>query len=147
MDHIRVIQEVVDAHKEDMPTGVTTRVMEECQKAYNELPALYKLTWTVVDSHAHVDHVEDEEDIARVKLSHKTQTLIVEAVDGLPDHPVYGVPTSKMIAHDMPDYGMMLKSWLKLSMPRVMYMGEDSMRIFHSIVPYEPRKRRRDTDA
>ena len=47
-----MIQEVVDAHKEDMPTGVTTRVMEECQKAYNELPALYKLTWTVVDSHA-----------------------------------------------------------------------------------------------
>ena len=44
MDHIRVIQEVVDAHKEDMPTGVTTRVMEECQKAYNNLPELYKLT-------------------------------------------------------------------------------------------------------
>jgi hypothetical protein len=134
MDYIRVIQEVVDAHKEDMPTGVTKRVMEECQKAYNESPELYKLTWTVVDSHAHVEHVEDEEDIANVKLSHKTQTLIVEAVDGLPDHPVYGVP-SKMIAHDMPDYGMMLKSWLKLSMPRVMYMGEDSVRIIHSIVP------------
>jgi hypothetical protein len=87
-----------------------------------------------------------EEDIALVKLSHKTQTLIVEAVDGLPDHPVYGVP-SKMIAHDMPDYGMMLKSWLKLSMPRVMYMGEDSVRIIHSIVPYEPRKRSRDADT
>jgi hypothetical protein len=68
-----------------------------------------------------------EEDIALVKLSHKTQTLIVEAVDGLPDHPVYGVP-SKMIAHDMPDYGMMLKSWLEIPMPRVMYMGEDSIR-------------------
>ena len=146
MDHIRAIQEVVDVHKEIMPTGVTTRVMEECQKAYNESPELYKLTWTVVDSHAHVEHVEDEEDIANVKLSHKTQTLIVEAVDGLPDHPVYGVP-SKMIAHDMPDYGMMLKSWLKLSMPRVMYMGEDSVRIIHSIVPYEPRKRSRDADA
>ena len=49
MDHIRVIQEVVDAHKEDMPTGVTTRVMEECQKAYNELPALYKLVQAYVD--------------------------------------------------------------------------------------------------
>ena len=146
MDHIRAIQEVVDAHKEDMPTGVTACVMEECQKAYNDLPELYTLTWTVVDSHAHIEHVEHEEDIARVKLSHKTQTLILEAVDGLPDHPVYGVP-SKMIAHDMPDYGMMLKSWLKLSMPRVMYMGEDSVRIIHSIVPYEPRKRRCDADA
>ena len=150
MDHIRVIQEVVDAHKEDMPTGVTTRVMEECQKAFNELPELYKLTWTVVDSHAHIEHVEDEEDIALVKLSHKTQTLIVEAVNEqyneVPDHPVYGVP-SKMCALDMPNYGMMLKSWVKMKMPKVMYTGEDSVHIIHSIVPYEPRKRSRDADA
>ena len=146
MDYIRVIQEVVDAHKEDMPTGVTTRVMEECQKAYNELPELYKLTWTVVDSHAHIEHVVGEEDIALVKLSHKTQTLIVEAVDGLPEHPVYGV-ISEMSAQDMPNYGMIHKSWLDIPMPRVMYMGEDSMRIIHSIVPYEPRKRSRDADA
>ena len=48
---------------------------------------------------------------------------------------------------DMPDYGMILKSWLKIPKPNVMYMGEDSMRIIHSIVPYEPRKRRRDADA
>ena len=142
MDHIRAIQEVVDVHKEIMPTGVTTRVMEECQKAYNESPELYKLTWTVVDSHAHVEHVEDEEDIANVKLSHKTQTLIVEAVNEVPDHPVYGV-----CALDMPNYGMIHESWVEIPMPRVMYMGEDSVRIIHSIVPYEPRKRRRDTDA
>ena len=149
MDHIRVIQEVVDAHKEDMPTGVTTRVMEECQKAYNELPELYKLTWTVVDSHTHIEHVVGEEEIARVKLSHKTLTLIVEAVDELPDHPVHGVP-SQTCAYNMPNYGMMLKSWLKLPTPRVMYRDgdyKDSMLIIHSIVPYQPRKRRRDADA
>ena len=141
MDHIRVIQEVVDAHKEDMPTGVTARVMEECQKAYNELPELYKLTWTAVDSQAHVEHIMHNGDIAHVKLSHKTQTLIVEAVDGLPDHPE---------AVEMPNYGMMRKSWLKLPTPRVMYRDgdyEDSMLIIHSIVPYQPRKRRRDADA
>ena len=63
----------------------------------------------------------------------------------LPDHPVHGV--HQMCAQDMPNYGMMLKSWLKIPTPRVMYMGEDSMRIIHSIVPYEPRKRRRDADA
>ena len=119
-----------------MPTGVTARVMEECQKAYNEMPELYKLTWTAVDS-----HVYHEEDNACVKLSHKTQTLIVEAVDGLPDHPE---------AVEMPNYGMMRKSWLKLPTPRVMYRDgdyEDSMLIIHSIVPYQPRKRRRDADA
>ena len=47
----------------------------------------------------------------------------------------------------MPDYGMMLKSWLEIPMPRVMYRGANSMRIIHSIVPYEPRKRSRDADA
>ena len=39
MDHIRVIQEVVDEHKDEMPTGVVTRVMAECQKAYGAAPA------------------------------------------------------------------------------------------------------------
>ena len=100
----------------------------------------------MVDSHAHIEHVGHDEDIARVKLSHKTQTLIVEAVDGLPDHPVYGVP-SKMCAWRMPDYGMMLKKWLEIPTPRVMHVDEDFMLIIHSIVPYESRKRRRDSDA
>ena len=55
-----------------------------------------------------------------------------------------------MSSLDMPNYGMMLKSWLKLPTPRVMYRDgydDDSMRIIHSIVPYEPRKRSRDADA
>ena len=61
MDHVRVIQEIVDAHKEEMPTGVVTDVMAECQKAYNDYdaPKLYKLTWTTVNSHTHVEHVDD----------------------------------------------------------------------------------------
>ena len=144
MDHIRVIQEVVDAHKEDMPTGVTVCVMEECQKAYNELPELYKISWTMVDSHAYIDHVEDDQDIACDKLSHTTQTLIVEAIGELPDHPVYG---GKMRVQDMPNYGMMFKGWLKIQTPRVIMARQDSVCIIHSIVPYESRKRTRDADA
>jgi len=136
MEHIRAIQELVDEHKESMPTGVVTAVMDECQKTYQSLPKLYKLTWTTVDSHAHVEHCHNGEDIAHIKLSHKTQTLIVEAVD----HPHH----LRMCACAMPHHGMMLASWLKLSMPRTMSIGEDSMVIVHSIVPYEPRKRARE---
>ena len=46
MDHVRAIQEIVDAHKEQMPTGAVTAVMAECQAAYNDYKAtkLYKLT-------------------------------------------------------------------------------------------------------
>ena len=85
MDHVRAIQEIVDAHKEQMPTGAVTAVMAESQAAYDDYDAtkLYKLTWTTVNSHAHIEHCEDDEDFASVKLSYQIQTLIVEAVEGL----------------------------------------------------------------
>ena len=85
-------------------------------------------------------------------LSHNTQTPIVEAVNEVPDHPVYGFP-SKLCLEEMPNYGMMLKSWLKIKMPTVINTSEEDlmhggpMYIIHSIVPYESRKRTRDSDA
>ena len=81
MDHIQKIQDIIDEHKTEMPTGVVSRVMAECQNAYET--QLYKIMWTVVDSHAHIE-IDDDESIPRVKLSHKTQTLLVEAVDAIP---------------------------------------------------------------
>ena len=155
MDHIRAIQEVVDEHKESMPTCVVTRVMDQyqCQKAY-EATKLYKLTWTMVDSHAHVVEVEDEPDVASVKLSHKTQTLIVEKVDRLPDHPNgHGGKISTM---EMPNHGMVIDGWIdhfinQPLIPLVMmpcdgmpYGATSYMVIVNSIVPYEPRKRARE---
>ena len=41
-----MIQEIVDAHKEQMPTGAVSAVMAECQAAYDDATKLYKLTWT-----------------------------------------------------------------------------------------------------
>jgi hypothetical protein len=87
-------QELVDQHKRDMPTGVATALMQKCQDAYGAPPKLYKVTWTMVDSHAHVVQVEDEPDFARVELSHKTQTLIVETFDGLQPIPMDIVKSS-----------------------------------------------------
>ena len=142
MESIRSIQEIVDEHKGEMPTGVVTVVMEACQKAYNSQPKLYKLTWTMVESHAHVVEVQHEPDFARVQLAHKTQTFIVEAVNERPDAP-YG---AKMNAHEMPNHGLVLKSWIERPMPCV-YMGnmrEDILVVIHSIVPYEPYKRVRE---
>ena len=143
MDHIQTIQEPIDENKEAIPTEVARVVMGECQKPYDEKPELYKLTWTVVDSHAHVVDVEDE-DHTRVQLSHEIQTLIVEAVDDVPDLPFrHGYMKSHPTA--MPHHGMMPRDWLKIKMmPHVMYRGNDIMMIIHSIVPYEPRKRARD---
>ena len=142
MESIRAIQEVIDEHKEELPTGVVTSVMSECQKAYHFLPKLYKLTWTIVDSHAHIEEAEDEPDFPHVELTYKTQTLIVEAVDHQPDTEFGG----KMKTMKMPHHGMVFKPWVNLSMPQVLmddkpYGSKDYMHIIHSIVPYEPRKR------
>ena len=142
MDHVRKIQEIFDEHREQMPTGVVTDVMQQCQEAYNALPNLYKLTWTVVTSHAHVIDIEDEPNFAEVELSPTTQTLIVKAVDGLPDDE-YGCKIPSMA---MPNRGMILKSWVEQSMPFVMTNPNkrDYMTIIHSIVPYDQHKRVRE---
>ena len=133
MDHVRAIQEIVDDHKEQMPTGVVTGVMEECQKVYNVMSNLYKLHWTVVNSHAQVHMDMDEDPFAQVELSHTTQTLIVEAVErGVNDH--------GPCARDMPNHGTMMKNWLEFTTPYVMH-GNNNMIIIHSIVPYIPNKR------
>ena len=50
MDHVRQIQEIVDEHKEEMPTGVVTTVMEQCQFAYNAIPNLWKISYAEVDA-------------------------------------------------------------------------------------------------
>ena len=138
MDHVRAIQEMVDDHKEQMPTGVVTGVMEECQKVYNVMSNLYKLNWTVVKTHAQVHMDEDEPPCAQVELSHTTQTLIVEAVD----YNYYN--KSGLCARHMPNHGIVLESWLKESFPFVIHGADDNMIIIHSIVPYNPHKRSRE---
>ena len=50
MDHVRQIQGIVDEHREQMPTGVVTSVMEQCQFAYEALPNLWKITYAEVDA-------------------------------------------------------------------------------------------------
>ena len=121
MDQVRAIQEIVDEHKDKMPTGVVTDVLDQCQKAYNAMSNLYKLAWTVVKSHAqvHEDHEGDESPFASVELSDTTQTLIVEAVglDRLNDR--------HSNCRDLINHGMVLKSYVKMSMPTVMKFGSD----------------------
>ena len=139
MEHVRAIQEMVDDNKEQMPTGVVTGVMEECQKVYNVMSNLYKLHWTVVNSHAHAHMDENEGPFAQVELSHTTQTLIVEAVERDVNGP---------LARDMPYHGTMMKSWLDINtlfvMHRTFPRSKPQMMIIHSIVPYNPHKRSRE---
>ena len=140
MDHIRNIQEVIDENKETVPTEAVRVVMENTQKLYDIHKDLYNITWTVMDPHAHVEVCDEDEDIAHVKLTHKTQTLIVEAVDNLPPCRHRGRVSDFLL----PDRGMVLKNWLEREVPWIRQFGEDSLIIIHSIVPYAPRKHTRD---
>ena len=126
MEHISAIQEIVDEHKEAMPTEVVRVVMENAQSLYDIHANMYKLTWTTVEAHAHIEHDRDEPDWAVSKLAHQTQSLIVEAVDDLP--PDTSGWRARMSSIDMPNHGMVLASWVKMSLPTVM--------------PYAPKKRK-----
>ena len=66
MDEIRQLQECIDTHKEDLPTGFVTEVMKLCQKAYNNIPTeLYRVFYL------HITAVEDE-------LCYDERSVIVE---------------------------------------------------------------------
>ena len=134
MDHVRAIQEVVDIHKEALPVEAVRGLMESAQRLHDIHNGLYKLTWTTVDSHAHVEHVEYDEDIAHATLTHVTQTLIVEAVDDLPSTPHGG----RLDETKLPNRGMLLKSWIEVEKPFVIRRLNGALVIVHSIVPYNP---------
>ena len=68
MDHIRHIQEMVDEHKEALPTDLVRCVLKECQDAYTSFPKLWKLFYVKV--------INDGEGGLEVK----TRTMIVEEV-------------------------------------------------------------------
>jgi hypothetical protein len=145
-DHIREIQGIIDVHQGGTPTSteVARVVMKNTQSLYDIHANMYKLTWTTVKSHAHVEHVVDEDGIPRVKLVHKTQSLIVETMDHRPDpsEAESGNPW-KMNATEMPDQGMVLASWINNSCPCCLTSNGSDLFVLHSIVPYEPKKRLR----
>lgn len=140
MEHIRTIQETIDEHKQSMPTGVVTSVMEQCQRLHDVHSNLYRLTWTVVNSHAHVETPDDCDPNDENLVVAKMQNLIVEAVDTLP----YNDRGVKMCALDMPNNGMVLASWVKMTLPFCILHGDVILVIIHSIEPYEMRKRDRE---
>ena len=144
MESVQIIQEAIDENREAMPTEVVRVVMKESVVLNNFHSNLYRLTWTVVDSHAHIEPIEDEEGIAHVKLWDLTQTLIVEAVNERPLDS-YGncVPASKM-----PNQGMVLAGWLKLQMPFTYKEVDDESKLFiiHSIEPFVVKRPRESAD-
>jgi hypothetical protein len=156
LDVMDTVQEMIDEHKDQMPTALAKKLLDACMEEANASKRLHKLTWTMINSHANIVEVEDEPDFATVKLSSQTQTLIVEAVDALPDNP-NGLG-AKIQAIELPNHGMVLQGWVRHFtkqplMPLVMVPSEgspygrtDCMVVVSSIVPYKMQKREREDD-
>lgn len=132
--------DLVEANKDGMNDTAYKNILEGV--AASRKGGLYRLTWTIVNSHAHVVSREDEEDFACTSLVPKTQTLLVEAVDKLPiDTDGSG---DRVPSHALPHKGMMLKSWVDKATPFVLkeyrpFYADDWVAIVHTIQPYESR--------
>eukprot|EP00966_Prymnesium_polylepis_P254518 5881070-Prymnesium_polylepis.1 len=112
MEHITAIQELVDEHKQEMPTGVATALMQKCQEAYDAQPKLYKVSCAIVGN--------DKDD----NIFHETQTLIVEAVATASARGEYyleyhsdGTLRHRISRGKMPYHGLMPEQWLQKSTP------------------------------
>ena len=115
MEHITAIQELVDLHKQEMPTGVAAALMRKCQEAYDKQPKLYRLICAIVGKNTSGD------------LAHDTTEFIVEAVDA-PEHQNYIDKTHRphrCLSHvEMPYHGLVPEQWLQKSMPFVIEKEE-----------------------
>jgi hypothetical protein len=133
MEHITAIQELVDQHKQEMPTGLATALMQKCQEAYHAQPTLYKVSCAIVGN--------DKND----NLNHETQTFIVEAIDALGEYCTEYTLRHGISHGKMPYHGLMPEQWLQKSTPFVVenedVHGNTELMAISSIVPYKKRPR------
>ena len=137
------VHEMLKGSKCDLtPTEVKEKLLARQQQ-----PKLYHLTWTIVDLHRSsttelTSDFEAKLSIPEVKLSTRTETLIVEAVNYLVRDPVHARMLSTI---EMARKGVINDIWLATTHPpHVLHpsRGDSEVYIIHSIVPFQPRSTR-----
>jgi hypothetical protein len=123
MNHISAIQEVVDESKDAMPTGVVTRVMEECQKAHDAIPKLYQVRYVSLRAYvlANEDHMVMGEE--RMQIAEKT------------GHVFDTIRAYRLLT----EQGLMDDEWIRAPMPILVYSDrkeENLVAVVTSVVPY-----------
>lgn len=143
MEHVKAIQCAVDEHKEQMPTGAVTTIMEHLQKLYDDKSKQYRAHMTHICSASYTNSDSEE----RTKLLQFTTTSIVESVEAYPT----GVHNQIQLIRA----GKCFNSWVEKKKLPIVFGGhnnflnmeaDEEMLILHSLeplVPEEARKRRK----
>lgn len=81
-NHIGNIQTIVDEQREHMPTGAATEIMNQCQKAFENPPKLYKvhLSWVYIIAFTLPNEEDCTEPTVQLRTIHQEQTVFAEGV-------------------------------------------------------------------
>ena len=126
------VQELIDVHMSEMPTGLAKQLLEACRDEY-ERTKLYRVTFTRVKSFAYVDDCEPH-----CKLMTSEHSLIVETITAEEMMMTTGLCT------DLLDKSIILEMWVQEDFPFTLHHGvdpADAVTIIHSIVPHIVRRR------
>jgi len=125
------VQELVDVHRDKLPTEDVRQIMKDCQAVHDSSPQLYRVTCIRITSHVNRER-DDEGDQQEpvVELSSMTQTLTVELINS--DRP--GCRQRLLNDGKIPEY------WLRADCPFVVSIGSE-LTIVHSIEKRMPTKR------
>jgi hypothetical protein len=129
MNHISAIQEIVDESKEAMPTGVVARVMEECQKAHDAIPMLYKVRYVSLRTYVHANGEAMTMGEDRMQIGERTTRLVFDAFRA------YRLLTEEGLVDD---------DWIRAPMPLLVYSDhekENLVAVVTSVLAYLKRGR------
>ena len=133
------VQELIDEHKEQLPTGLAKDLLEACRDEYESKPKLCRVTATRIKGVGFLDHSDDGCE-AEVKLETLTQTLIMECLSADAFCKAQRGGTSVL---DLFEKGIMHEGWLTRTLPfKVRGVLEDQMWIVHAIEPFVPKRAR-----
>jgi hypothetical protein len=133
------VQELIDEHKHEMPTGVAKELLDACAEDA-KTNRLYRVVLTKVAVFSFLNGEGEPE----VKMDDEVMTLIVEPANKQElQMPRGGVNAALWLTRE----GKMSKEWLKLRLPATVHSGFDYVLVLHSITPYVPKRERAEVQA
>ena len=127
------VQELIDEHKDEMPTALAKKLLDACKAEADARPKLYRATVTNVTAIVVMD-----DDYPEPRLIERTQTLILELVDA---EQLRGMCRAGLLDKGILDQEMLSEC---MSTGTTVLNRGTTMQILHSIEPYTPKRARKE---